>query len=100
MVRHLIVFNAEASEEEVRGMFEQARAVLGQIPGVMGFEFGKALGDSPRYRYLLVVDFADESVIPLYRNHPVHQVFANSVFRPMAQDRLTTDFVRLYPEAP
>ncbi|RDI94590.1 Dabb family protein [Meiothermus sp. QL-1] len=100
MVRHLIVFNTEASEEEVLAMFRQARAVLGQIPGVVGFELGKAVGDAPRYRWLLVVDFADESVIPLYRDHPVHQQFANQVFRPLAQDRLTTDFVRLYPEVP
>ncbi|RIH85157.1 Stress responsive A/B Barrel Domain protein [Meiothermus luteus] len=98
MVRHLIVFNTEASEEEVRAMFEQARAVLGQIPGVVGFELGKALGEAPRYRYLLVVDFAHEGVVPLYRDHPLHQAFANAVFRPMAPDRLTTDFVRLYPE--
>ncbi len=78
-------------------MFDQARAVLGQIPGVLGFELGQALGE-PRYRYLLIVDFADESVIPYYREHPLHQQFADQVFRPMAQDRLTTDFVRLYPE--
>jgi fructose-bisphosphate aldolase class II len=100
MVRHLIVFNAEAPEEEVLAMFQQARAVLGQIPGVVGFELGKAIGHAPRYRWLLVVDFVDESVIPLYRDHPLHQQFANQVFRPLAQDRLTTDFVRLYPEAP
>lgn len=98
MVRHLIVFNTEAPEAEVQGMFEQARRVLGQIPGVVGFELGKAVGESPRYRYLLMVDFADESVITLYRDHPLHQQFASKVFRPMAPDRLTTDFLRLFPE--
>lgn len=98
MVRHLIIFNTEASEAEVQRMFAQAQRVLGQIPGVEGFELGKAVGASPRYRYLLVVDFADESVITLYRDHPLHQQFANTVFRPMAPDRLTTDFLRLLPE--
>ncbi|GIW34162.1 Dabb family protein [Meiothermus sp.] len=99
MVRHLIVFNTEASEAEVWQMFEQARRVLGQIPGVVGFELGKALGATARYRYVLVVDFADENVIDLYRDHPLHQAFADGIFRPMAPDRLTTDFLRLYPEA-
>lgn len=99
MVRHLIVFNTEASEAEVWQMFEQARRVLGQIPGVVGFELGKALGATTRYRYVLVVDFADESVIDLYRDHPLHKAFADGIFRPMAPDRLTTDFLRLYPEA-
>lgn len=99
MVRHLIVFNSEAPEAEVVQMFKQAQEVLGQIPGVVGFELGRAVGESSRYRYLLIIDFADESVIPFYRDHPIHQHFANTVFRPMAPDRLTTDFVRLFPEA-
>lgn len=98
MVRHLIVFNTEATEAEVVQMFKQAKEVLGQIPGVKGLELGRAVGQAPRYRYLLVVDFADESVIPLYRDHPIHQQFANTVFRPMAPDRLTTDFLQLFAE--
>ncbi len=47
MVRHLIVFNTQAPEAEVQRMFEQARRVLGQIPGVVGFELGKAVGVAP-----------------------------------------------------
>ncbi|WP_036270127.1 Dabb family protein [Meiothermus rufus] len=91
-VLHTIVFNAEAEASEVRQMARQAREVLTQIPGVQGLTFGQAVAREARYRYLLVVTFENEAVIPLYRDHPLHQAFANQVFRPLAPDRITTDY--------
>ncbi|MER3457811.1 MAG: stress responsive protein [Thermus sp.] len=93
MVQHLILFNAEASPEEVRRMVEEARSVLLKIPGVRGLCFGEALSPNARYRYWLSVAFSGPEVVEVYREHPLHVEFANRVFRPMAQDRLTTDFL-------
>ncbi|WP_126205353.1 hypothetical protein [Thermus scotoductus] len=45
MVEHLIVFNAEASPEEVREMVKKAEEVLLQIPGVCGLRYGEALSE-------------------------------------------------------
>jgi beta-phosphoglucomutase-like phosphatase (HAD superfamily) len=47
MVEHLIVFNAEATREEVLRMAEEAREVLLRIPGVVGLRFGEALFPGP-----------------------------------------------------
>ncbi len=91
-VLHTIVFNAEATEHQVRQMARQAREVLTQIPGVQSLTFGQAVVRQARYRYLLVVTFENEAVIPLYRDHPLHQTFADQVFRPLAPDRITTDY--------
>ncbi|ADH65077.1 hypothetical protein Mesil_3261 (plasmid) [Allomeiothermus silvanus DSM 9946] len=94
-VLHTILFNTRLDEAGVRALFEQAQQQLGPIPGVRGFTFGQATGPGARYRYLLQVHFADAEVITQYRDHPVHQDFARRVFRPVAEDRLTTDFLLL-----
>lgn len=93
MVQHLILFNAEASPEEVRRMVEEARSVLLRIPGVTGLCFGEALSETARYRYWLSIAFSGPEVVEVYRNHPLHVDFANRVFRPMAKDRITTDYL-------
>jgi fructose-bisphosphate aldolase class II len=39
-----------------------------------------------------MVRFASAAVIDTYRDHPDHQAFADSHFRPVAGDRLTIDY--------
>ncbi|SDF17399.1 Stress responsive A/B Barrel Domain [Thermus arciformis] len=93
MVEHLIVFNAEASPEEVREMVRKAQEVLLQIPGVCGLRYGEALSPEARYRYWLSVLFEGPEVVAFYRDHPLHVAFADGVFRPMARDRITADYL-------
>jgi len=95
VVEHLILFNAEASPEEVRGMVRKAQEVLLKIPGVCGLRYGEALSKGARYRYWLSILFEGPEVVPFYRDHPLHVEFADTVFRPMAQDRITTDYLVL-----
>jgi fructose-bisphosphate aldolase class II len=92
MIRHVIVFNAEAPHDQVLAMAERAQRVLSTIPGVTDVRFGVAVEESARYRYLFDIGFADESVVETYRTHPVHVRFAEEQFRPLAQDRITTDY--------
>lgn len=73
-------------------MAREGRDVLTQIPGVLGVSFGEAVAPNASYRFVYVVEFEDESVIERYRHHPVHVRFADSRFRPLAPDRITTDF--------
>lgn len=94
-VLHTILFNTNLDEAGVRVLLERVQQQLGQIPGVRGFTFGQAVEPGARYRYLLQVHFADQGAISRYREHPLHQDFASQVFRPVAVDRLTTDFILL-----
>lgn len=98
MVKHLIVFNvpAEVSKESCLAMADQAREELMRIPGVTGVSFGVAVAEDASYRYLLIIDFADEEVIDFYRDHPIHVRFADEVFRPMAVHRITTDYSMVF----
>jgi len=94
MIRHLIVFNIRegATNEECLAVIARGREQLLQIPGVIRLSFGTAVKEDARYRYNLAVDFQDESVIELYKHHPIHVAYADDYFRPLATDRITIDY--------
>jgi len=98
MIRHLIVFNIRpgATHEECLAMAELARQELAQIPDVMDISFGTSLAENARYRYTIVIDLRNEEALRQYRDHPIHVAFADTHFRPLAVDRITTDYELVY----
>ncbi len=98
MIRHLIVFNVRegATHEDCLAMTERAREELARVPGVVGISFGMALAENVRYRYNFVIDLLDEQALQEYRDHPLHVAFADQYFRPLATDRITTDYEIVY----
>lgn len=94
MIRHLIVFNIRegAPHEECLAMAERGRLDLGRIPGVVSIAFGVAVKENARYRYTFVIDLVDEQALAVYQEHPWHVAFADTYFRPLAPDRITTDY--------
>jgi fructose-bisphosphate aldolase class II len=66
--------------------------VLGAIPGVREVFTGAAVRDGARYRYSWNVRFCHPAVIDSYRYHPDHVAFADTWFRPVAQDRVSIDY--------
>ncbi len=92
MIRHIIVFNATAPHEQVLAMAERAKSVLGAILGVTEVRFGVAVAAQARYRYCFDIGFVDEATIERYLTHPDHVRFADEEFRPIAPDRVTTDY--------
>jgi fructose-bisphosphate aldolase class II len=92
-VEHLIVYNVEhATDAQVEAMMTHGREVLGTIPGVRRVVTGWAVADKPRYRFCWLIEFAHRAVIDSYREHPLHAQFADSLFRPIAGDRVSVDF--------
>jgi fructose-bisphosphate aldolase class II len=98
MIRHLIVFNlrAGATHEDCLAMAERGREELGRIPGVLNVSFGTSLLENARYRYTFVIDLSDARALAGYQAHPRHVAFANTYFRPLAPDRITTDYEIMY----
>jgi fructose-bisphosphate aldolase class II len=93
-VQHVIVYNVEHdSEAHVDAMMTRGGEVLAGIPGVRRVVSGWAVSEAPRYRYCWIVEFAHPKVIESYRDHPDHVTFANDIFRRIAPDRLSLDFV-------
>lgn len=77
-------------------MAERGRRELSRIPGVLQVSFGVAVEEQPRYRYTFTIDLRDEQAVSDYRHHPVHVAFADEYFRPLAPDRITTDYEIVY----
>lgn len=93
-VEHLVLYNVDPklSPEEAQAMVSEGCRTLARVPGVRRVAAGRAVGDAARYRYCWLVRFAGRPVISRYRDHPLHQAFADGRFRPVAADRLTTDY--------
>jgi hypothetical protein len=98
VIRHLIVFNIRegASHDQCLAMTELARQELARIPGVVSISFGTTVTQNARYRYTFVIDLLDEQALQHYRDHPIHIAFADNHFRPLATDRITTDYEIVY----
>ncbi len=95
-VEHVIVYNVEhVPDAQVESMMARGREVLASIPGVRRVITGWAAGDRVRYRFCWLIEFAHRAVIDSYREHPLHRQFAENVFRPIAADRLSLDFVHV-----
>jgi fructose-bisphosphate aldolase class II len=93
-VEHAIFYNVAGSlaVDQVREMMAEGRRTLSAIPGVRRVFTGKAARDEAPYKYCWLVRFADNAVVPTYRDHPDHVAFADKLFRPVAGDRITIDF--------
>jgi fructose-bisphosphate aldolase class II len=93
-VEHVIFYNVESvTDVEVEAMMARGREVLGKIPGVKRVITGWPTLDNQKFRFCWILEFVHEKVIASYRDHPEHIAFANAIFRPMAVDRLSLDFV-------
>ncbi len=100
-VEHMIVFNAEdVSDAKVNGIMAHGCSVLAKIPGVRRVFAGGAVPDKARYRFCWLIEFTHERVIASYRDHPVHMAFASGLFRPIAGDRMSIDFVKACAGSP
>lgn len=92
-VAHVVEFNVPA--EALPGLddiLREGRRCLAAIAGVRSVATGEAISDRARYRYCWLVTFANEQVVDWYRHHRLHVEFADNLFRPVADDRLTIDF--------
>jgi fructose-bisphosphate aldolase class II len=92
-VEHLILYNADISDDGVHAMMAEGRRVLSNIPGVREVFTGDAIQEGAGYRFSWLVRFCHPAVIDSYRDHPDHIAFADNLFRPIAGDRISIDFL-------
>jgi fructose-bisphosphate aldolase class II len=92
-IEHVIFFNTEKLDAAAtEDMMSEGRRVLGSIPGVQRVFTGHALAEDASYSHCWLVRFSGRPVIDSYREHTLHQYFADNRFRPYAGDRLSIDF--------
>ncbi len=93
-VEHLIIYNVNEhlSDQQVQSIMARGRQVLGQIPGVREVFTGEAVQEGAKYRFCWLIRFVHPAVIESYRHHPDHVRFADTLFRPYAEDRISIDY--------
>jgi len=94
-VQHVVIYNVESiGNEHVDAVMHRGQTVLSKIPGVRRVITGTAVPEKSKYRFCWLIEFAHQNVIDSYRDHPDHVAFANEMFRPIAGDRITIDFMQ------
>jgi hypothetical protein len=97
-IEHLIIYNSSVNDEQTRQAGQMGARVLDKIPGVRATWRGESVKSDAKYRWCWLIRFANESVIASYREHPDHVAYANEQFRPIADDRISIDYVLFGPE--
>jgi len=94
-VHHVIVFNVKnAGDADAQTMMREGERILSAIPGVRRVVTGTAAQETASYRFTWLIEFAHKKVIASYRDHPDHVSFADNLFRPIAGDRISIDFLQ------
>jgi len=92
-VEHLIVYNVEGiTEQQANAMMSEGQKTLSSIPGVLEVITGRAIQHDAMYRYTWLIRFCHSAVIDSYRAHPKHVAFADTLFRPVAGERISIDY--------
>ena len=92
-VEHLIIYNVKGiTDDQTTEMIQKGKSVLSTIPGVLEVVTGQAVPTEAAYRYAWLIRFCHRAVIESYRNHPLHVAFADSLFRPVAGERISIDY--------
>ena len=92
-VEHLIIYSVEGIDKAgAETMIAEGRRVLSAIPGVREVFTGEAVQEDAKYRYTWLVRFCHPAVIDSYRAHPGHVTFADTLFRPVAGERISIDY--------
>jgi fructose-bisphosphate aldolase, class II len=92
-VHHVIIYNLDTDDaSQISNMMHEGEKVLSQIPGVRRVITANAIQDDASYKFIWLVEFVHKNVIDSYREHPDHVAFADTLFRPIAGDRVSIDY--------
>ena len=95
-VHHVIIYNVVGKDDtQVLAMMQEGKRVLSGIPGVRRVTTGRAVREDASYRFSWLIEFVHEKVIDSYREHPDHVDFADRLFRPIAGDRISIDYLEI-----
>jgi len=92
-IEHLIIYNVcGITNDEALAMIEEGKSILSQIPGVLEIVTGHAVQNDVSHQYTWLIRFCHRAVIESYRNHHLHVAFADTLFRPVAGERISIDY--------
>jgi hypothetical protein len=96
MVCHVVLIRLKKGLGEAAGtkLLEEARKLLGPIPGVLDLRLGRGLGKKAEvdFPYALVMEFEDEEALQGYQVHADHQRFVREVVDPIQDEKKVFDY--------
>ncbi|SDQ54599.1 Dabb family protein [Thermostaphylospora chromogena] len=96
MFRHVVLFkwNDQATEERLRRMEEELRALPGVIEQIRTYEMGTDVGvNRGNYDFALVAGFDSQEDYLVYRDHPRHRAVIDEHITPILLNRVAVQFV-------
>jgi hypothetical protein len=91
MICHVVLIRLK-DKEKTDWLLEQARSVLGSVPGVRNLRVGTGIKDDYEYPISFVMDFDDEAVLESYQVHPEHVRFRDELLGPLIEGKLVYDY--------
>ncbi|MCP8303875.1 MAG: Dabb family protein [archaeon] len=73
-------------------MAKITKETLSTIPGVQNLSVGSSIYPDLRYKYSIVMDFADKNLLEEYRVHPIHVKYVAEHFKPSIEEYVSLDY--------
>jgi hypothetical protein len=91
MICHVVLIKLK-DKVKTDWVLEQARNVLGSVPGVQNLRIGTGIKADYEYPIGFVMEFNDETVLESYQDHAEHVRFRDEVLAPLIDDKKVYDY--------
>jgi len=93
VIKHIVLFNLKPNTLNQFDHFAKiTKETLSKIPGVQNLSVGLSIRPNARYKYLIIIEFADENLLKEYRAHPVHVKYRDEYFKPAIEEYISLDY--------
>ncbi len=96
MIKHIVLFNLKPSAlSQFDGLAKITKERLSKILGVQNLCVGASIYPNARYKYSIVMDFANENSLKEYRAHLIHVEYREEHFKPAIEEYISLDYESL-----
>ena len=91
MICHVVLIRLKDAGKTAY-VLEQARDVLGSVPGVKNLRVGEGIKSDTTHPIAFVMEFDDDAALEAYQVHPEHVRFRDELLSPLVDDKLVVDY--------
>lgn len=93
MIKHIVLFNLKSSFlNQFDDLAKIAKETLSKIPGVQNLSVGVSIYPNAKYKYSIIMDFADKKLLEDYRAHPIHVKYRDEHFKPAIEEYISLNY--------
>jgi hypothetical protein len=91
MICHVVLIRLK-DKDKTDWVLEQARSVLGSVPGVKNLRVGTGIKDDYEYPISFVMELDNEAVLEAYQVHVEHVRFRDELLAPLIDAKKVYDY--------